>query len=272
MFFILFFIASLYAQIIQAPNLTPLEKELETVDQDTWVIFDIDDVLLKGKDELLLPCGGKFIKKMDLEFQKKYSLKHCQMLWSLVRLQGKEELVDPKIRSIIQNLLAKKIQAIALTNAITGPLGKIKSLEEWRVGVLKKQGIDFSRSFGLKSFRLNLKPKISQNGIPTYYGGVLFAAGLPKGKVLKAFLEKIKRYPKKFIFIDDKCKNLEFVEECCREMGIEFIGLHYTAVQNFPKTLNEKRAKFQFSVLEKEHKWLSDQEADLRLKSLKNVS
>jgi hypothetical protein len=86
---------------------------------------------------------------------------------------------------------------------------------------------------------------------------------LPKGEVLKAFLDYAELSPKKIIFVDDKEKNLKSVEAFAREAKIPFIGFQYTAIVDRSKSLlNEKRAQLQFEVLEKEHKWLSDEEAD----------
>ena len=59
----------------------------------------------------------------------------------------------------------------------------------------------------------------------------------------------------------------EFQWLACRIVeNIEFLGIEYTAAYDTKiEQFNAKRAKLQFEVLEKEHKWLSDQEADVRI-------
>jgi hypothetical protein len=60
-----------------------------------------------------------------------------------------------------------------------------------------------------------------------------------------------------------KYKSLGVVQDENFLKEIKFIGFEYTAVADRSKVLlNEKRARFQFEVLEKEHKWLADEEAD----------
>ena len=70
--------------------------------------------------------------------------------------------------------------------------------------------------------------------------------------------------PRRIIFLDDLSANLLSVQDLCQKLGIEFLGIHYTAVQNSsPKRLlNMDIATLQFDILEKEKKWISDSEAD----------
>ena len=69
-----------------------------------------------------------------------------------------------------------------------------------------------------------------------------------------------------YTFGSHRQKHLESVEAFSKAAGIPFMGFHYTAVAERPKTsLNEKRARLQFEVLEEEHIWLSDEEANKRM-------
>ena len=48
--------------------------------------------------------------------------------------------------------------------------------------------------------------------------------------------------------------------------GIEFVGIEYTAVKDKKiAPLNQERARLQLAVLEKEQRWLSDEEASKAL-------
>ena len=60
--------------------------------------------------------------------------------------------------------------------------------------------------------------------------------------------------------MDDKLDNLKSVKNFCEQHQIDFIGFEYTAADKFSKNvLNKRRAKYQFEILEKEHKWLCDE-------------
>ena len=75
---------------------------------------------------------------------------------------------------------------------------------------------------------------------------------------------------KKIIFVDDKKKHIESVEKVVENLGILFVGIEYTAVKDAKvEPLNKARAEFQFEVLETEHKWLSDDKADVRMQSMR---
>jgi hypothetical protein len=132
------------------------------------------------------------------------------------------------------------------------------------VGELEAFGYTFKDSWrGLKPKLFgDLKTKHPKR-FPIFKKGVLFTCGLPKGPVLKAFLQYAELSPKKIIFVDDQRKYLESVEAFCKEAKISFEGFEYTAIVDRPKApFNEKRAQRQFEVLQRERKWLSDKEAN----------
>jgi len=253
-----------FAEIIPAPTLVPIEAAIKEADRDTLVIFDVDDVLIVAKDQILQPQYKKFLETLNKDIETRYSEKEAQKLWSIIRITYKNELIDPKMVPLIQETQARGIKVIALTNAMTGPFGEIPSLEDWRIEELESFEYVFKNSWN------DIKPKIFSDlktedpkRFSLFKAGILFACGVSKGEVLKAFFLYTGLLPKKIIFIDDKKKNLESVETFSNEAKIPFIGFHSIAVAERPKSpLNEKRAKLQFEILEKEHKWLSDEEAD----------
>lgn len=131
--------------------------------------------------------------------------------------------------------------------------------------------MDTGRSFQeVKDVTFNFLKSKDPTRVPMFKNGIVFACHLPKGQVLKTFLHYAGLSPKKIIFMDDLRENLESVEAFCQQTGIKFIGFEYTAVTERSKIpLDEKRAQLQFEVLEKEHQWLSDDEADIRVQSMR---
>jgi hypothetical protein len=175
--------------------------------------------------------------------------------------------VNTHIPLLIQKLQKKGIKVMGLTNAWTGSFGYIENIEKWRVDVLASLDICFNLAFPDQKQIIftHLGVKDPQR-FPVYSEGILFSANLPKGDILRSFLEYIHLKPKKIIFIDDKIENLKSVSAMCKKVSIDFTGFEYKeAFHNSAETLNKKRALLQFNILEKEHKWLNDNEADERL-------
>ena len=252
------------AEITKTSILSPIELAIQHADSETLVIFDVDDVLITVKDQILQSEYEKFLEELNKKLESRTSEEEAQKFWSIIYLTRIDELVDPRMVALIKEAQAKGLKVMAFTNAWTGTFGNIPSLEDWRLNELADFGYTFKDSWSA------LKPKTFEalksqdpKRFPVFKDGIVFTSNLPKDEVLKAFLEYASLSPKKIIFIDDKSKNLKSVEAFCQKTGIKFTGFEYIAVAERPKSpLNEKRAQLQFEVLEKEHQWLSDEEAD----------
>lgn len=266
-FFIIVFLIfpfKLFCDILETSSLEPIKLKIREINNQTLVIFDIDDVIITPKDQILKPAYKIYSDEYTNKFSKKYSETKAQYFWSIIFLERQNELVDPKILDLFNILKKKNIKTILMTNAWTGAFGKIPSLEDWRINELRKFGIDTSRSFkGTNQIIFNGTSSKDPKRFPMYKDGVLFTCNIPKGAILKIFLEKISWRPKNIIFVDDKRTHLESVEKYCSDAGIIFDGFLFTEVQNRKESpLNGKRAALQYEILEKEGKWLSDLQAD----------
>lgn len=268
---LMFFISAhaALAEITKTSTLTPIESAIQNADSGTLVVFDVDDVLITAKDQILQPAHHKFAQKFEESLESRHSEEEAQILWGIIWLTRADELVDPQMVVLIKEAQGKGLKVMALTNAWTGAFGNIPSLEDWRINELAGFGYRFKDSwsaFKPKTFEA-LKSKDPKR-FPVFKDGIVFTSNLPKGEVLKAFLEYAALTQKTIIFVDDKRKHLKSVEAFCQKVGIKFTGFEYTAVADRPKSpLNEKRAQYQFEVLEKEHKWLSDEQADKEIQN-----
>lgn len=88
---------------------------------------------------------------------------------------------------------------------------------------------------------------------PTLYlNGILFVGDYnKKGDVFLPFLQLVKKDPKKVVFIDDKRKNVEELEQALSSKGVEYIGVHYTAIENVKPVYSREIAEFQYQFLDK---------------------
>lgn len=259
---------------IKTNDIHKIESEVTQADPETLVIFDVDDVLMHPYDQILKAHNRPYLEELKKKLEERVGESRIEAIYSLIFLQRKNGPVDKKFIHLISDLQRQGIKVLALTNCFTGKIGSIEAMEDWRINELERMGHHFDKSWSdTKSHQFEGLVKqtgsglsAQSNSISLFKSGVIFASNVSKGNVLKAFLAYAGLTPQKIIFIDDKKKHIESVEKVAKSLGIPFVGIEYTAVQETKlEPLNKARADFQFELLEKEHKWLSDQEADIRI-------
>lgn len=257
------------AKIITTNNFNIIKNKVQSAENNTIVIFDIDYVLLQPKDYSL-----RYYYHNNQE-QEKAKIFHHEIQQRLndeqiseMLIQTAVEPIDNRMIELIDKIQKKGITVIALTARGTGKFGKIPSMENWGIRELKHLGYHFDKSWvTTKEKTFEQFPTKYLKQFPKFVKGVIFTCGVPKGQVLEAFLNYIKLHPTKILFIDDKRKNLESVASFAHKSNLSFLGIEYTfAKYSNTKPFNKKLAKFQFEILEKENKWLSDQQANAMLK------
>lgn len=253
--------------IVRTDSTSDVINLTATIDPNALVIFDIDDVLFHPIDAILQTQHAKTLQFFENNIDEKYPKNEADDLYSIIWQQRNIQHVDLDNLSFINYFQSHGIKTLALTNCIIGKFGKIHSVEDWRIKDLQRLGYRFDTPWK------HLKDKIFQDRETnlikrfSFKSGVVFSNTLHKGAVLEKFLTYAKLAPRKIIFLDDLSENLLSVQELCQRLGVEFLGIHYTAVQNSsPKRpLNIDIATLQFGILEKKKKWISDSEADVLL-------
>jgi hypothetical protein len=243
------------ATIIQTSNFNQIQLTLESADPETLVILDVDKILIVSTDQVLYPSYKPILKEKILHSP------DGTRLWSIVERDRNTQLVDGTMPLLIQSLQKKGVLVVSLTAISIGSFGVIPSCIEWRKNQLNFHKIHLETPW-------KNHPRILFNLEGTgFEKGIIASASHRKGDVLEKFLNQSIVKIKKIIFVDDKLANVQSVEECARKKGLSFVGVYYTAIAERPhKILNEKRAQFQFEILRKEHVWLSDAEAEMRIK------
>ena len=233
-----------------------LEKNIITLDEDSLVVFDIDETILYKKDKILrTPLGHmKYAKEVpfeDLLFIFGRAFRDCD-----------QELTDPKLLSHIDQIKKQNAKIIALTFGESGRLGVIESFPEFRVKELGRYGVDFSTSFS-EFGKIDIPvPVETHNGkMPVFYDGIICANRVSKEIVLEAFLNKISWIPKKLVFVDDFQKYVIKMQKFAEKRGIDYLGLNYIKVREEDNNLNYDIADVQFENLKNKDIWLSDYEA-----------
>lgn len=278
-FLSLFLVAShLQAVIIPVSSIEHLYDEMKTYDENTLVIFDVDDTLITPQDVILRPKGRhlrRFVVNTLSQSNKEKFLERKDYITSSVLLQRKIQLIEEFTPHLVNALQKNGIKVIALTAISAGRLGLIPSVEDWRINELAQFGYNFDGIFEDTIFFKELSDlppiKVYGNEVlntsqPVYKKGIIFSGITPKGNALKEFLELIKWKPQLVVFVDDHLIFLESVEKNMQSLGIDFIGYHYDAAEKLPGDLDESVAKIQFDYVMETGLWLSDDEARALMK------
>lgn len=234
-------------------------EEVEKLDSQALVVFDVDETLIIPKDRILRPCGEQYLHTLAARFGKDLSEEQHKELRSITLLQREIAYTDSSVPLLFQKMKEKNIPSIALTAMPPGKYGVIPSLEEWREEELKRSGIDFTLHSPYKN-NLNFT-EFGEKTPLIFHRGILCSADYPKGPALKAFLEKTNIRPSRVIFVEDKKSNLVSVENELKNMGVSYLGFHYVGAMKFNEEVSEELAQCQLKHLVMNKKWLSDREA-----------
>ena len=227
-------------------SLKEAEEYFETFDDQSIVLFDIDNTLVTYPHAIMRDDNIHLRNKFFSFLREKYDSDLANKIWEYA--DARMILLEPEVLFKILNIA--KGQTLAVTARRTGkPNKEVKSdVEEIILNILKDLGITFKNNLTSESeiilheIDVDLVTKIENNltnfdepGKPKYKDGIIFTCNLNKGTILNFFLDKIKYNPSRIYFFDDKLKNLNEMMEYCKNQNIEFYGfqcLYYTKLGN----------------------------------------
>ncbi len=270
--FIFFWPISFYTVPANVPaihtiySLAQAQKELNSTNQNTLVVFDMDDTLIEQSDMVF---QTRFFKHPEVQKLRQELKKHTAQLSDPVKahelvattrlLKNSWHLVEKKSLPIIKKLQEHNIRVIALTAVPTGSFGIIRNMQEWRFAQLKNLGLDFSTSFTTQEIVFNeLAPftglltspayPTKHKKYPMYYKGIICSRPHPKGTVLATFLKHIDWTPKKVLFFDDTPKHVKSVTQAMKNLGIACSGYVYKGASVPTEKFNAQIAKKQYDI------------------------
>ncbi len=231
------------AVIYQVESLNVLQ---ESVDADTLVVFDVDNVLIVPSEPAFQFPNIYRHKALFKEIVATLSPEEFDALLNLTVLRFSSELLDGDTPRMISGWQREGVKTIALTAVWNGLGPEGQDLAERRRKILYEFGIDFSGAFAdlthvsFEHYEQDFGPA------PLFYEGILFSGRLDvdKGQLLVDFLQQIPYLPKRVVFVDDWRKNVDNMEAALQKAGIEHIGYHYTAASSRPaELLSEEQFK-----------------------------
>jgi len=238
-------------------------KVIEQANSDSLVLFDVDEVIVMDNDEYRLTHDYR--KELVSDIEKRLPEEQCKLLISVVLKNRKIRFVNSDILKIFTLLKEKNIPAMGLTKLPTGKLGIIEDMIEWRVRELTELKVNF-KEFSPLNDEIIVEDFNVGYGKPTLKDGIIYTAEYDKGDVLEYVLRKTNYFPKSIIFIDDIEENLLSLQKTCSKLKTNYQGFEFMGSAIVPEPdLDEQLEKIRFEILEKEYKWLTDEE----LKKLK---
>ena len=205
----------------------------------TLVVFDIDNTLLEpvgniGSDQwyyYLLKAYKRDGNLSDAEAEDRAAKAWTSTLGK-VKVRPVEALTPPLVAALQRN----GIQVMALTARGTEDEGAT-------MGQLKDIGVDLGANT-VTTKRLAFKKGKLADAEQLFSGGVFFASeAADKGKVLAAFMKKLKLKPSKVVFADDKPHHTKNVDAALTAAGIPVVALRYGAADAKVRAFNEVMAE-----------------------------
>lgn len=234
-------------------NLKTIQSAL-SAEEKNLVIFDIDGTLIVPSSALLdlSICPRSFLKQLSSVYENKEDL--FEEMFHKALKECPQKLTETDIPKLLRRIEKKNAKMIALTN---------RRKDKRTFLQFKSVGLDFSTSFEHLEY-LDLEQKSAGKPSPSFYKGVIFAAGKDKGKTLGKFLDQINYVPQKVIFIDDQEHFLASVDAELTRRGISHICYHYIGWEkNKPKEFDTSLASFQWLYFLVNEKWIVDEKAKL---------
>ncbi|OGV47968.1 MAG: hypothetical protein A3F46_00825 [Legionellales bacterium RIFCSPHIGHO2_12_FULL_42_9] len=260
------------ANIIETKEYSVVYATLNTSDENTLVVFDVDEVLLTPSDQIL-QYKTYANEKLGL-IAEQVGLPEFWNLMSILFMQRPVQHVDLGFVSLLRELQNRRVKVIALTNCSTSGFGQMASMKDWRLNELKNLDYHFDHSWQNTPEKIfeDLPTEVADT-FPIFDQGVLFTNNVPKGQVLQSFLDHYEYHPSKIVFIDDRLDYINSVGEIAKTAAIPYVGIHYTAADiGNNSDICEKRVSLQLDVLVKEKIWLSDKEADERIENTMQIN
>jgi len=247
---LLFMTISLHADIEETDSFNTLLEKTISAPNNTIVLCDIDNTLLKASQQLGSVEWGDYIiqtlteKGMDRNDAQEIESK----LWNLIGPNIPIMLMQPEIPKIIQTIQQKGIPVVGLTaRGATETSYTIRQLESLKISFTK------------------MSPSFSLDQLSKYSQGVIFCSPFrSKASCLFFFLRKCQFPATQIIYIDDKIEYLYDLEEACNTQKVSFMGLRYSKADNLSKQFQPAIAHIQWKMFPK---IISDEEAREIIKS-----
>lgn len=233
-----------------------LEDILPYIEEDTWVLIDVDNTLIESTMHLGSAQWRPHLRQKvrDAGWQGSQEEMVIDRFWLFVQPFIPVRPVDPETSFLVSTLQESGVPVYALT--ARDFVETFHTREQ-----LNSVGIDLSSQMFPEAIFLHA------SGLSLFDKGVIYSGDNSKFEALNALFEEMGQSPKKVIFVDDKWDQVEKMESKLEKMGIEYVGIRFSRADSRVASFDPMIADFQFSLLPY---LISDEEAKDVLNTLKD--
>lgn len=230
-------VLDLEAKVIETRHVV---DAISLIDEDTWLLVDLDNCMFEGAQAL--GHANWFYDLMKENMQKGMSrddaIKMFYPDWIKTQKVCRVKALELDFIPSLLELQDKGIVIMGLTHR--QPLIADSTIKQ-----VDSLGFSFLDSAPSKDCFI-----VPSSNPTLYSNGILFVNDYNrKIDVFLAFMEAINKKPKKVVFMDDQRKNVEELEGLLQH-DIEYIGVHYTAIEHAMPLYDRKIAEFQYKFLD----------------------
>lgn len=208
-------------------------------DQETLVVFDLDNTLVCPKQEVGSVQWFDYIfkQKVSRGMNTEDALTEVLPLSFEVLNTVSLRPCEPETPGVIKALQQNNIVTLALTS-------RSECLAKRTHDQLHEAGINFSvaNQFDQEVILNYARPALLNHGI-------IFCANNNKGTILLTILNFCHSNPKKIVFVDDKLEHLFEVEKACLTNKIVFVGIRYSKLDPIVAQFDPVRAEQELASL-----------------------
>lgn len=230
------------------------------ISADSLVLIDIDNTLLTAEQTIGTDQWFGYIVAQNIKngLDANDAQHEALQLWNYVHGYSKVKLLESETPEILKSIQKSNKNVFVLT----ARPGNIHQLSEKELNSLN---MNFSSNH-------NIKPlKLSRHGEAVYRDGIISAELTGKGRTLQEFI-KLSKFDiakiKQIVFIDDKSSNIEDIKNTATKLGINYVGLRYSAADADVKSFSSNIADTQLTILKQCGKVI----ADVALQSIEKFS
>ena len=225
------------AKIVETAH---IREVMQYIDADTWFLVDLDNTLFEAKQAL--GHGHWFHdevqKRLAEGMSREEAIRDVYPYW--VETQQVCP-VQPLETDFIPSLIALQNRGVT----VMGLTHRQPSVAQATIRQVASLDFDFTKTAPFQSCL------VVPSSTPTLYSqGILFVGDYnKKSDVFLPFLSMINKTPKKIVFIDDKRKNVEEVEQALSGYEINYVGVYYTAIEHAKPVYSRELAEYQYKYL-----------------------
>lgn len=239
------------AKVIETKH---IEDVLPLIDEDTWFLVDLDNCMFEGAQAL--GHADWFYDEVNQRvlggMSREDAIMDAYPGWVKTQKACRVKPIEENFVPVLKLLEKKGVTIMGLTH-------RQPSVADSTVKQVASLGFDFERTApSEENFVVTeIKPSL-------YKQGILFVGDYnKKNAIFEAFLARIHKKPKKVVFIDDKKKNVDELEELAR-LNIEYVGVHYRAIEDATPVYDRQIAEYQMKFLDQ---IMSNEAAELLMES-----